>query len=312
MIRIGVVNIDVSHPLAFSETLRKGNRARYVAVYNDGFREEDEVNAFVQSQGLEKRCHTIEELADMVDIGFVQGCNWDKHLSQALPFLERGKPVFIDKPIVGSLEDCRKVDELAKNGAVILGSSSVRYAEEIQRFASMSEAERGKILHIYGTSGVDEFNYAIHAVEGICGLEPSSIVSARFIDRSSFGEKACETFALRFESGVNAIYNTFHNVWQPFEFVITTTKSTYQFRVDTSKIYGALLDRICDYMETGKSTLATVPVLTNAIRGMLAGKQSRDTGGAEVLLRDIHPDCAFDGYDFEKGYAAAATKIYLA
>ena len=38
MIRIGAVNIDTSHPLAFSEYLLKGNRARYVAVYNDGFR----------------------------------------------------------------------------------------------------------------------------------------------------------------------------------------------------------------------------------------------------------------------------------
>ena len=102
MLRIGVVNIDVSHPKAFSEYLFRGERARYVAVYNDGFRGDDEVEGFIRRYGLEKRCRTIEELADCVDIGFVQSCNWSKHVSQARPFIERGKPVFIDKPIAGS------------------------------------------------------------------------------------------------------------------------------------------------------------------------------------------------------------------
>ena len=51
MYRIGVVNLDVSHPKAFSEYLRKGNRARYAAVYNDGFRGDDEVAAFMDENG---------------------------------------------------------------------------------------------------------------------------------------------------------------------------------------------------------------------------------------------------------------------
>ena len=72
MIRIGVANIDVSHPKAFAEYLKKDGRARYVAVYNDGFRGDDEVEAFMRGYGLEKRCDSVEELADCVDIGFVQ------------------------------------------------------------------------------------------------------------------------------------------------------------------------------------------------------------------------------------------------
>ena len=51
MIKIGLVNIDVSHPKMFSRYLAKGNRMRYAAVYNDGFRGEDEVNAFVEKAG---------------------------------------------------------------------------------------------------------------------------------------------------------------------------------------------------------------------------------------------------------------------
>ena len=312
MIRIGVVNIDVSHPKAFSEYLKKGNRARYVAVYNDGFRGDDEVEAFIENYNLEKRCSSVEELADMVDIGFIQGCNWDKHLIYVKPFIDRKKPVFIDKPIVGSLADCKKIEELVSKGAVILGSSSVRYAEEIVRFVNTGEEERGKILNIFGTAGVDEFNYGIHIVEAIGGIAGTGATSCSFVGRSTIDGKTCETFFVKFDSGITAVYNTFQGLWQPFEMVIMTTKGTYQFRIDTGKIYGALLDRICDYMETGINTLAPIEALTESIKIMLAGRISRENNGIEVKLSDIpENDPGYDGYAFEKEYTAKAAKIYL-
>lgn len=312
MVRIGGVNIDVSHPKSFSEYLIKGNRARYVAVYNDGFRGDDEVQGFIKKYGLEKRCNSIEELAGMVDIGFIQGCNWDKHLNYVQPFIKLGKPVFIDKPIVGSLADCKRIERLAAEGAVILGSSSVRYAEEIAGFIAKSEEERGEILNIFGTAGVDEFNYAIHIVEAIGGLAGTGAVSCRFVGRSAIKDKVCETFHVKYKNGMSAVYNTFQGSWQPFEVVIMTTKTTYQFRIDTSKIYGALLDRICDYMESGINKLASMEELTESIKIMLAGRISREKDGLEIKLADIpDEDPGYDGDLFEKEYASKATRIYL-
>ena len=312
MIRIGVVNIDVSHPRAFSEYLKEGNRARYVAVYNDGFRGDDEVEGFMKKYKLEKRCQSIEELAEMVDVGFVQSCNWDNHIKEAMPFIEKGKPVFIDKPIVGSVADCKKLEELAEKGAVILGSSSVRYAEEIQNFIALPVEERGEILSVYGTAGVDEFNYAIHIVEAIHELAGSEPVSTNFAGRAEREGLVSETFTVRFANGITGTYTTCHGQWHQFEVVIMTTKSTYYFQVDTSKIYGALLDRICDYMETGENKLAPVAKINQAIKIMLAGRLSRENGGGAVKIEDIpEDDPGFDGDDFQRGYAKAAAKIYL-
>lgn len=178
MIKIGLVNLDTSHPKSFSEYFGGGNRARYTAVFNDGFRGDDEVENFMETANVEKRCSTIEELVSCVDIGFVQSCNWDKHLEQAQYFIDAGKPVFIDKPIVGNLADCKRLEKLAEAGAIILGGSSLRYSEEVTDFLKQSESERGKILNIFGTAGVDEFNYAIHIVEAIHQLAQSNAVSA--------------------------------------------------------------------------------------------------------------------------------------
>jgi hypothetical protein len=312
MIRIGGVNIDVSHPLAFSEHLQKENRARYVAVYNDGFRGDDEVEGFIKSFSLEKRCNSIEELADMVDIGFIQSCNWDNHLKQAMPFIERGKPVFIDKPIAGTLADCHKLEELAADGAVIIGSSSLRYCDEVVAFNNQTEDERGKIMNIYGTAGVDEFNYAIHIVEAIGALAGTGAESCKYVGGTNIDGKKTETFSIRFKNGIIANYTTFQGAWQPCEVVIMTTSLTHQFRVDTSKIYRALLDQICDFMETGNSDLASITTLTESIKIMLAGRISHENNGTEIKLIDIPAeDPGYNGDKFEKEYAATASKMYI-
>ena len=52
MIKIGAINIDVSHPLAFSAVLHDSERARYTAVFNDGFREFDEVEGFAKKEKI--------------------------------------------------------------------------------------------------------------------------------------------------------------------------------------------------------------------------------------------------------------------
>ncbi len=313
MIRIGTVNIDVSHPLAFSDYLLKGNQARYVAVYNDGFRGDDEVERFIKNRGLEKRCSTIEELADYVDIGFIQGCNWDKHLEHARPFLDRGKPVFIDKPIVGNIRDCVKLEKLVSSGKVILGSSSMRYAEEVVTYVEKPVEERGETLSIFASIGSDEFNYAIHAVEAICGVHGLGAVSTRFVGRAESDGKIGETYFIKFADGVTAVYTVCHGTWQPSDMTIVTTKSTYSFRIDTSKIYGALLDRICASIESNSRQVATIQELTESIRIMLAGRISRESGGVEVRIDDIpEDDPGYDGTKFEREYAATAAKIYLA
>ena len=312
MIRIGVVNIDTSHPLSFSGYLRKGNRARYAAVYNDSFRGDEEVEAFIKKHGLDKRCASIEELADCVDVGFIQGTNWDKHLVQAQPFIDRRKPAFIDKPFVGNISDCKKVEALAAAGAKILGSSSLRYVKETTDFLAIPVEERGEIVNVYATSGVNDFDYAIHASEAIGGLLGPGAQSVTYCGCGEKDGARAETFFVRFASGQSAVYNLCIGVWQPFEVVITTTKSTYQYRVDTGIIYHPMLDLICDAVESGASNLVPVSDLTESVRILIAGRISRERDGATIALMDIpDDDPGFDGAAFQDYYASKTSKMYL-
>ncbi|NLO37376.1 MAG: Gfo/Idh/MocA family oxidoreductase [Clostridiaceae bacterium] len=311
MIRIGAVTLDTSHPLAFAKVLEHDDRAKYVGVFDDSFRSDQEVANFVSRFGLEKRCTSLDELADMCDIGFVHSCNWDRHLAYAEPFVRKGKPVFIDKPIVGTLRDCEQVAAWVRQGAVILGSSSVRYCQEISAFLAKPVAERGEIVSIYGTSGVDEFNYGIHVVEGIGALAGKMARSVRYIGQAEQQGKRSEAYYVSYGDGLNALYHTFSGCWQPFAFTIMTTKSTHAFTVDTSKLYAALLDEIFQFMEGKTHKLAPLDVLLDSVKIMLAGRISRENGGQTVPLDAIPADDpGYDGALFYAGYSANAKLLY--
>lgn len=311
MIRVGAVNIDTSHPLGFGEVMEKGDRARYVGVFNDSFRDDKEVDGFIRRFGLEKRCQTLDELADMCDICFIHGCDWDDHLRCMVPFLRKGKPVFVDKPLVGNLADCQKIRQLVKEGTVILGASSARYAFEIQRFLAIPEEERGRIVNVFGTVGVDEFNYGIHIAEAIGGLIGSGAESVRHAGRGETDGKICDTYHVRFSSGQSAVYNTFEGTWQPFVIVVMTTKNTYHFKMDSNKLYEALLEQICNYMEGKPHTMADTASLIESVEVMLAGLKSKTNGGQTCKLCELTTgDPSFNGGVFWEGYGKAASRFF--
>ncbi|MFI4911622.1 MAG: Gfo/Idh/MocA family protein [Sedimentisphaeraceae bacterium JB056] len=311
IIKIGCVDIDTSHPLVFAKRLAELGRGKYVGVFNDGFRGDDEVDSFVKAFGIEKKCGSIEELASICDIGFVHSCNWDKHLNKAVPFIEAGVPVFVDKPIVGSFEDCRRLKGLVASGAVILGSSSMRYASEVQKFNSMPADEKGDILHIYGTVGVDEFNYAIHIVEAICQIAGGGSVWGKFNNSQKQGGVEASNYSLGFDNGVTASYTVTSGVWQPCVVVVMTTKGVFHFEIDSSKVYDSLLTNIYDHIQKGTSDIVSVDKLLESIEVMLACRQSLLTDGKRVETEHLDEDISYDGDAFEQQYASNAAKIYI-
>ena len=304
MFRAGTVNIDTSHAPAFAELLQKGESGRYTAVYNDGFRTDDEVNAFIEKFGLEKRYDDLSEMAQNVDIAFIQGCNWDRHIECAKPFIEAGVPVFIDKPIAGNERDLETLEALADGGAVILGTSALRYTYEHDSFFAVDPAERGEIVHVTTMIGVDEFNYAIHSIESIMGfLRGAHAVSTRFIGTGKVGDTPCDSYYVRFDTGATACYHICLNGWQPSTALVLTTKTSYAYKIDTNKVYEAMLGHVCAYMEGRENGLVGVRDMTESVRVMLAGKKSKEAGGTEVRLDALRADDpGFDGAAFEKEY----------
>lgn len=312
MIKIGGVSIDVSHPKAFSVILERDKfDMRYTHICKKSFRTDEEVQWFSNRFGAEV-VSEIEDMSDKVDIGFIQACNWDKHLEFAKPFLDKEKPVFIDKPLVGSVKDIAKVRELVKNGAKIYGSSTVRHADEIREFLSKPFEERGDVLYINGVCGSNEYDYAIHIVEAMSRIVGAKAVNNRFVGegKNKDGVKS-QTFAITYENGAIGTYTTYLGGWIPFSMTVVTTKGTFNFGPNT-RFYENGLEEIYNMMTGKPNNLADMEDILNCCEIMICGKKSRDTlSGAVVNISDLEENDGFDGYAFEKEYEGIANrKVY--
>ena len=313
MKKIGLVNIDTSHPLSWAQKMAENPELnmQYSMVYNDSFRGDDEVNWLINKYNMDGRASSVEELAEKCDIGFVQSCNWEKHVEEALPFIKADKPVFLDKPFVGSVKDIKRIRELVNDGANIIGSSSARYAAEIQEFLAQPVEERGEVVSVYVESGVDEFNYSVHAGEILSELAGSRAVSCKFVGATERAGAKCEIFNVRFENGVIGTYCTYLSAHRPFNVSVITTKGSHCYTIDSSKIYMALLTRVSEMLKTGEKTTADVEQILNVSEFMLCGKRSRDfENGREVKIEELHEDDAFDGFAFSERYGSRAGVIY--
>ena len=313
MIKIGNVSLDTSHPRGFAMRLEENCMdMKYEYTCNLGFRGPEETDWFVNRFGLAGKMDTIEEMVPKVDIGFIQSCNWEKHLDQAMPFLEAGKPVFIDKPLVGSVRDLKRIRELAAGGAKILGSSSARYAKEVQDFLKVPVESRGQVVAVFGTCGVDEFNYGIHVVEILTELAGTKGIACKFVGTAQVSDTCrCETFQITFENGVQGTYQIMVGRWMPFHISIMTTKGVQAFTIDSSRIYLALLQEIYRELTKCKSILADIETILNCTEIMLCGKKSRDVMNGEIVtVAQLEPEDKFDGFAFEAEYGSNATAIY--
>ncbi len=313
MINIGLVSIDTSHPKTYAKNMAEHPELglRYAMLFDDGFRGDDEVEWFIKKYNMLPRAESIDELAEKTDAGFVQGCNWDKKLNQAMPFIERGKPVFIDKPFVGSVKDINRVRELVAGGAKILGSSATRYAEEVQSFMQKPVEERGEVISVYVTSGNDEFDYAVHAGELLSEIAGAPAVSCRYVDGTERDGGKTEIFTVKFENGVIGTYCTELTRWYPFSVTIVTTKTVYTTTIASSKVYYQILSRLSEALHSGKNVLTDIDSLLNVTEFLLCGKRSRDfENGREVKIEELREDDAFDGYEFAKEYARNAEDLY--
>jgi predicted dehydrogenase len=184
-IRIGIIGCDTSHVPAFTENLNNPNAkdhvsgGKVVAAFKGGSpdfpesakRVDNYAKTLKEKYGVQFY-DSIEELCQNVDAVLLESVDGRPHLEQVRPVLKAGKPVFIDKPMAGSLPDVVEIFRLAKETKVpIFSSSALRFAKDTQAVRNDSI---GKVSYVetYGPCEIerhlpDLFWYGIHGVEAM-------------------------------------------------------------------------------------------------------------------------------------------------
>jgi predicted dehydrogenase len=137
LIRLGIVGSDNFHAIAFAKlcntTAAGGVRgAQVTAIYG----EQEARTAEVAAQGqIPKIVARPEEMIGCIDGVLIVLRHGGEHAQYALPFLEAGVPVWVDKPLALTLEDAsRMIDAANRHGAPMSSFSTLRYAGHTQRF----------------------------------------------------------------------------------------------------------------------------------------------------------------------------------
>ena len=170
--RIGMVGLGpYSHAMAYTSALNDPSvlprtNMRVVAVWG---REDGYVNSFKGSDEWKKKRleghhayistenftaklgvkHVVkrpEEMLKLVDGVFIT--DPENALDLARPFLDRGLPVFINRPMAWTIRDAREIVRLAKeSGSVIVTGSCVPWMAEFQ--VARSRIDPAKVQHYY-------------------------------------------------------------------------------------------------------------------------------------------------------------------
>ena len=299
MIRLGMVDLCTSHPGSWLPIIKEMEDAEVVAVHDSGgVRPPGYAAEFANEHGIELACDTIEEVVEAADAGIVHSANWDLHIEHGLPFIEAGKPVLLDKPMVGNLREVNMLLRLeAKHDTLIMGGSSIRYAQEIQELAAQRD-EMGEIGVCWVQGRGDFFNYGIHTVECFQGFFGAGVIAVEHV-----GQKGpMDVFRADYADSTPVFY-VLGSVANPWFISISASNGVFARELVAKNAYQLLIEKYVEAIKAGEAPL-TLEDNLECIKVALAAKTSRREG-CKVYLQDLDNTESFDGYAFAEEYAKA-------
>ena len=183
-LRAGIIGLDTSHVVAFTKMLHDAKAkpelagVRIVAAFPGGSQDipesRDRIEGFTKTLrekfGVEI-VESIDALLAKVDVVLLESVDGRPHLEQFRPVAKARKPVFIDKPVAGSLADAIEIYELAKQHDVpVFSSSSLRFSPNILGMRNNDKIGPVVGCDAYGPCSLEKhhpdlFWYGIHGVE---------------------------------------------------------------------------------------------------------------------------------------------------
>lgn len=296
VIRAGMIGLDTSHVPAFTKIFNQENargdfsKVRIVAGYPGGTdipASRDRVAGFteqVRGMGVEI-VETIPELLERVDVVLLESVDGRIHLEEAVPVILAGKPLFIDKPVAGSLADTIAIFRLAEShGVPVFSSSSLRYSPALQ--ALLTDESLGDVVGAvtwgpcsYQAGTPDLFFYGIHGVEMLYTLMgPGCEVVTRMSSPDA------DVVSGRWADGRIGTYRGIRKHVAPFGAVAFGTKAVKQ--VDRTGSYLELCERIAAFFVSGQAPIEPQTTI-ELFAFMEAADVSKRTGGAPVSIPEL-------------------------
>jgi len=293
--RIGLIGLDTSHVIAFTKLLNdpaKDWSYRVVAGYPGG--SADIPSSANRVEGYTKQLKdefgveivgSIEELCRKVDGVLLESVDGRPHLAQARPVIAAKKPLFIDKPMAGSLADVIEIFRLAKeNNVPCWSSSSLRFGPGVLGMRNNDQIGEVRGCDAFSPCSLEEHHpdlywYGVHGVELLFTIMGPGCESVQRLQTDG-----AEFVVGRWKDGRIGTYRGLKSGRQDYGAMVFGTKGIA--RSGGYEGYGHLVNEIVKFFETGHIPVPAEETI-EIFAFMTAADESKKQGGCPVTLASV-------------------------
>jgi hypothetical protein len=296
-LKVGMVGLDTSHVVEFTRRFNDSNDKEFVpgvhvvAAFKGGSRDIpaswNRVDGFtktLQEKYGVKIVDSIDALIAESDVVMIESVDGRPHLDEALPVIKAHKPLFVDKPLAGSLRDALEIYRQARiNGVPIFSSSSLRFYPTLQE---MKAADTGQLKGAFSCGPCevephhpDLFWYGIHSTEAlytIMGPGCESVVCTATPDT--------HVVTGIWKDGKVGTLCGLRKGATPYRMTVFGSKKVLDEQLEGS--YTPLLREIVKFFQTGVAPVSAAETL-EIYAFMEAADESKRQGGCRVKISDV-------------------------
>jgi len=218
------------------------------------------------------------EFLSKVDAVIIARDDYQTHFEMAMPFLEAGLPVFIDKPLSVDLSELRTYKPYLDKGQ-LMSCSGMRYSRELDE-PRANLAAYGQLKLIRGAIVLSWENYGVHLLDAILAVTPAHPVSLRMLPTEH------ASAAILLDDGVLIQIDALGECARSFHVEFFGTQRTGAFDItDNFSMFRRMLWEFAESIRTGRPAIPperTLEIMRVLIAGRIARQEKR-----EVLLHEI-------------------------
>lgn len=300
-IKIGIVGLDTSHVVAFTDILNVGENPNHIEgarvkwAFKGGSPDMpmsiNRVDGFTKTlkgkYGVEI-LSSIEEVVRRSDAILLESVDGRIHLPQFKKIAPSGKPVFIDKPFTFSLADAKEIKKISeKSKTPVFSTSAVRYDNSLQK--ALKDNSGGDITgaFVYGPAPYEKampglFWYGIHSAEMLFTALGKGIKSVRCI-----GNEEVDTVTGIWKDGRVGTLRGMRKGAEEFGAVLFREKQTQHITQDTEVLhYVVLIREIIKFFQT-KISPVDLEETVEVMAFLEAANKSKQTGSPLTQLHRL-------------------------
>jgi predicted dehydrogenase len=263
-------------PCGGNPPLARIEGARVVRVFDENRQAAENLAKFAN---VPEVANTLEEMFDGLDAIYIGDDLSLQQYRYARPFLERGIPTFLDKPLADNVASARELVDLARDRqCLFMSSSALKYTREFEPLRS-GEKDVGDIV-MACTLGPADLRYhrpflfyGMHAVTlGHC------LINSRPVEVVDVGERGRTVVGIKYLNGSHLTVMCPHGVPVGFQGLVQGTKGSFYAQVtDGAYFYSTMLRDFLAMVEQGRQTFDLLQAL-EVIQICCAQEESVRTG----------------------------------